>query len=1180
MSLTLILGGSGIGKSTYIEEKIIARSQEEREMHYLFIVPEQFTLQTQRDLIRRHPRGGLLNIEVLSFQRLAWRIFEETGEKPGDVLTETGKSLILRQVASSNRENLPMLGKRMNQKGYVEKVKSILSEFAQYEIHTEQLDDMIDRSRSRPALQYKLRDLRTLMDAFDRYREDRFLTGEEILEKLARCSVSSQLLRSSVLILDGFTGFTPIQNLVLRSLFSICPEICICITIGASENLYGEICDHELFALSKKTIRNLLRMAHEAHITVEDPVYPDGKKSRFENAPALARLERELFREHSSEEKKEPDPDLLAGTDGISEEYEGLTAISLHEDANPSQEAHAAARMIRRMVDSGQIRYREAAVITGSLPDYEFHVRRSFDALHIPYFIDRKVALNTNPCVDFIRSAIEAASDGLSYSSMIRMLRSGFAILTREETDLTETYVLARGIRGKTRWVGTWEKECQTLTPEEILCCDACRQKVMERFIPFLEVFSAGRAKVSEYVHGLHILLEQFDTEQLLAEKTQAFSEDGNTAKALEYGQIWQVIVSLLEETQHLLGKETVTRQEFAQIIEAGFEEAKVGITPPGLDEVHVGDMERTRLDSIRVLFFLGMNDGWIPASSSDSSLVSQMDREFLAMSGFELAPDIRERSYTQRFYLYLCLTKPSRSLWISYSHSAIDGTQRRPSYMIHVLQDLFPGLHVTQDSSLENMPEAAASPDDALLAFAGEIGKAKEQGSASDALLEMLRQYRMLPHTDENSSMQRLLSHAFPNEEAPDTIGAQLAAALYGENPSGSVSRLELFASCAYEHFLQYGLRLAQREIYEVKAADLGTVFHKALDLFFENIRSAAGKGTAFRDHPVFTDDSLRVKMADECLQKSIELWGKGIFDDTARNRSVVRRMSRILQKTVWALLYQIRQGAFEPAVFEAGFNSANAGEAAFIRVGDRNMELRGRIDRIDRCEDTDKVWLKILDYKSGNKAFDLTELYYGLQLQLPVYMNGALAMEKKVSPDKEPLPGALFYYRMKDPLRKDVWSPDDPEKADQTGAKPSAGLPDSKLLRDLRPDGLLCSDPAVVNALDTHFDRTSDAAPMEKKKDGTLSAARSKAVSSQRMRDLCAFAARKSEDLAARIVQGEIQALPCRRKNFIVCDWCSLKEACPWDRHIPGCTSRQIREFPNEDAIWEIIGQQTSKE
>ncbi|MDO5344352.1 MAG: helicase-exonuclease AddAB subunit AddB [Lachnospiraceae bacterium] len=1143
MSFQFILGGSGSGKSYCLYSWVIRQACRHPEKKFLVIVPEQFTMQTQRELVRLHPDGGILNIDVLSFERLAYRVFEETGANQRTVLTETGKNLLLRRVAAQEQEKLRVMKSRLNRPGYLSEIKSMLSELTQYDISAADLEDMIELAQKKPQLQQKLKDLLVLYEGFQEFCRERFITAEEVLDVFCQAADDSALLKNSVLAFDGFTGFTPVQQKALQKLFRLSPDIKVTVTLGEGEEITGRLQEHELFYLSKKTIHTLLRLASEAGVPVLEPIRLSGEKGRFRPDGGIAFLERNLFRYGKRAVWPEgPEP-----------------GIFLSVMKNPASEVRYAARTISRLAKEQGFRYREMAVITGDLACYGNYVRKIFEEYEIPCFLDQTVQILLNPSLEFIRGVFGIVDSGFSYEAVFRLLRSGFAGFAQEETDRLENYVLALGIRGRKRWETEWTERTDRMPMEEPSVCDSFRKRLMETLLPGLEPLEKSSGKLREYAGALYELLVSFRIQEQLKEQEDAFRLQGEPDKAREYAQIYAVIIQLLDEAVELLGDETVSRREFEEILEAGFSEARVGMIPPGIDQVHVGDMERTRLNDIRVLFFLGLNDGWIPAREGRGGIVSELEREFLQQAGVELAPTVRENSYIQRFYLYLDLTKPSQTLYLSYCKSSSDGKAMRPSYFIGVIRRMFPGLNVKDPGETEDPLEQAASLKTGLPYLAESLRRLREEedpGGDGEKLRkarsrteELLRQYlREAEWKDRARELAEAAFFVFGDQ----SLERRTAGDLYGEVLVNSVTRLEQFASCAFAHFAAYGLALNEREEYTVRSVDLGNIFHRALELF--------SRGLERSEYDWFTvPDQVRDALMEQAVQEAVEHYGTNIFFDNARNRYMIERMRRILLRSVWALHEQVKAGRFVPSNFEVSFSAAENLEAVNIALSEREkLRLKGRIDRIDVCEEKDRVYVKVIDYKSGNTSFDLVALYYGLQLQLVVYLNAALELEERLHPGKPVIPAGIFYYRMKDPLTEGSHE-QDPEEINEA------------ILKKLRLDGIVNQDPAVVERLDAGFEKVSLVIPVGRKADGSLTAA-SSAASQQQLQALSEFVQEKLGSLGREILDGKIGVRPYRRKQESACDYCAFADLCGFDGKLPGALYRELQEIPDEE-LWERL-------
>lgn len=1158
MSLQFIFGNSGSGKSHFLYKTIIEESVQHPERNYIVIVPEQFTMQTQKDLVCMHPNKGIMNIDVLSFGRLAHRIFEEVGADRRMVLTETGKNLMVRKVAIEEKEHLKVLGARMNRPGYVSEVKSILSELMQYEVTDDMMQEMLDFTKNRPLLHTKLEDIRHLYGAFQAYQRERFLKPEELLDVLCQVADQSQLLRYSTIAFDGFTGFTPSQMNVLEMLLRLCPKVYVTVTIDAREAFYGEIKEHELFALSKKMIRSVSEAAKRAtgrqcqvpgaagedddreteDTRLEFPIIlGEEALPRFILGGALEHLEQNLFRRKRKVFK------------GNQEE------ISLHVSAVPSAEVHFAARTICRLVREQGYRYHEIAVITGNLSAYDHYVKKIFPMYEVPAFVDQTRHILLNPCLEFVRGALLVAEKDFSQESIFRYLRTGMAGLIPSEIDRLENYVLAAGVRGRRMWEKEWSYCPGKMTMEELEICNGYRERVMTILAPFMEKMQQKEAEVITYAGALYELLEFCQVQQQLKDREVELNQKGAREEAREYAQIYSVLIALLDEMVDLMGKEMVSRQEFSEILDAGFSEARVGIIPPGIDQVQVGDIERSRLAHVKVLFFLGLNDGWVPARGENGGIVSDMEREMLQDCGVELAPSARESSYIQRFYLYQNLTKPQERLYLSWCSGSGDGTAMRPSYLVGTIQKLFPDMVAIQEQEIGTSIDQVTSKKNGILYLTSGF-QALREGREDPAWMELYGMY--LKDEQYKERVKELVRAAFLKGNQ-GRLSYFTSKELYGETMTNSVTRLEQFASCAFAHFAAYGLRLQERELYGVKAADLGTIFHRVMELFSRKIQ---GLGCDWTEIPQEQQQS----MMDECVEKVSDEYGAGMLHGSAREEYTICRLKRIMGRTIWALHEQICAGKFRPVGFEVSFADVGDLEAVHVRFGEKGkLRLQGRIDRIDAASTEDTVYVKIIDYKSGMTQFDPVSLYYGLQLQLVVYLNAALEMERKLHKDKNVVPAGIFYYRMQDPVLEKEEDVSDQEQQE-------------KLLKKLRPDGVVNSDQEVLRLLDQKLNGDSLVIPVGLKKNGELKAA-SSVASTEQFEQLSRFVTRRMAKMGEQMLDGSIEAKPFVDKNGSACDYCEYLNVCGFDRKIPGMCEKRMAEISKSEA-WERIVKEGQEE
>ena len=1180
MSLQFIFGNSGSGKSDFLYDSVLKQAKENKEQQFLIIVPEQFTMQTQRELVERQKQHAIMNVDVLSFARLAYRVFDDLGKQNVVVLEETGKNLVLRKVAEQKKAELKVLGANMNKMGYVGEVKSLISELMQYNIRPDALAEFLEKEPLGEGLRLKMQDVLTMYQGFTEYLKGRYITAEEVLELLYDVAEESKLLCGSVIVLDEFTGFTPIQNRLMEKLLVLAKKVSVSVTMDVREDFYQCRGVHELFAMSKKTVASLLKVAELCKVPVEEPiVLPTGEKRRYAGAPDLYFMEQNLFRPGAgsyrykvSEKAMKSNKNHEKLTDSQLEETPDIRITSLK---NPREELKFAAREIVRLTREQGYRYRDIAVVTGDVQQYGNYVPEIFEQYHIPYFIDQTKNILFHPFIECIRAILEMIEYDFSYESVFRFLRCGLAEkiipqgklssmeleldgetgeksaqckeqtihrLTEQEIDRLENYVLARGIRGASRWSKPWTFVMPDGTLEDMERLNEIREAVYENFKPLLMAFRGKENTVSTQTFELYSLIRRLDMEQLLKERGEFFEKNGNQARAKEYDQIYKIVMDLLDKVTSLLGDETMTIREYSDILDAGFEAAKVGIIPPGNDTVTVGDIERTRLNHIKILFFVGVNDGVVPKAGNQGGIISQFEREKMAEYHLELAPGAREKVFIQKFYLYLNMTKPSERLYVTFCRVNSDGKALRRSYLIGTLLKLFPQLVVEEPSEEETL-EGVLTAESALPFLMEGLNKPVEDEEAWTALLA----WYLSDEGDREKALQ-LFDAAFGVHQ-DDAISKAVTKALYGNTLDNSVTRLEQFAACAFAHYLSYGLRLRERELQQFASVDMGNIYHDVLERFAKGIEMS--EYTWF-DIPQEAQDALLSQSMEDAIA------GSGIGDvfEDARNSYLLKRMETTAKRTIWALMLQVRKGKFVPSGFEVSFSRAERLDAVQFQLGeDEKMRLRGRIDRIDTYETDDKVYVKIIDYKSGNTSFSLLNFYYGLQLQLVVYMNVALELTKKMYKGKDTEPAGIFYYHITDPM------------VDSDGGESEEEIRRS-ILEQLKVGGLVNEDPKIYGAMDTDFTGTSSVIPVALKADGSLKAA-SKTASAYEFGLMSDYVRKKIEHVGKEIFAGNVSVKPYLLGDRSGCDYCPYHTICGFDVRMPGFSYQQFEKFDSSEEI-----------
>ncbi len=1113
MSLQFIFGPSGSGKSYHLYHHIIEESIRHPDRNYIVLVPEQFTMQTQKDLVSMHPRHGIMNIDILSFGRLACRVFEETGGDMLPVLDDEGKNLILRKIAGDYEDELCVLKGNMKKLGYISEVKSVISEFTQYDIGEEELDQVMESIGEDSRLYYKLKDIQVLYRGFTDYLREKYITKEELLDVLSRMVEKSEILKNSTVVLDGFTGFTPVQNRLILELLRHCRKLMVTVTMDEREDPYIYSHPYQLFALSKHMTASLVKLAREHKIELEEPVckYTD-PPYRFRENAALAFLERNLFRYGA----------------GVFEEEQD--SIGIRVARNPREEALSAAGEIRRMVRQEGLRFREIGVIVSDMEVYGDYLKRAFDLYDIPVFMDHKRNILLNSFVEYIRSLLNMAEQNLTYESVFRFLRTDLAGFTRDEVDELENYVLGLGIKGYKRWQEKWVRPLKSMKAEELERLNHLRTALVEKIDPLMFVLKQRQKTVKDITAAVYEFMVQEDLQVRLKRQEEEFQAAGELALAKEYAQVYRIVVELFDKFVELLGDEKTGLLEYCKLLDAGLEEARVGVIPPSPDQVVAGDVERTRLKDIRALFFLGANDTYLPGSLLRTGLLSERDREHFQKEKLALAPGGKERAYIQKFYLYTNLTKPTKTLMVYFSKVSSQGKSIRPSYLIQELRRMYPQISIRDEEEKELVERELTEESGIEYLIRGLHGT----GGMDTVFLELYSWYKRDEKWKEK--VESLLKAGYYRRPM-DGLTQEAARRLYGEDFEDSITRMERFSVCAFAHFLAYGLNLKERQQYEFQALDLGNICHSALERYSKKI---AAKGCGWTE---ISEEEGR-RYIEESVEEAVTDYGSQVLYSSARDEYMIVRMKRMLGRTVWALTMQLKAGDFRPSAFELRF-------------------ANGKIDRIDTCREEEKVYVKIVDYKTGRKAFDIVSLYHGLELQLMVYMDAAIQLEKAENPGKEIVPAGVFYYRIQDPLVD----------------KSKTGGEEELLLKELKPDGIINLKDEVLEHLDHTKSGESLAVPVRYNKNGSL-AKGSKAVTEEEFQLMMRHAARKVEEAHLKILEGRTEAVPYRKGQETGCDYCRYRHVCGFDVKIPGYGYREIGKMSREEALAAMAARDGGKE
>jgi len=1077
MALQLIFGGSGAGKSTFIYQKIIDESIKNPEKNYIIVVPEQYTMAIQKRVVELHPNKGILNIDVVSFQRLAFKVFEEVGGVNFPILDDTGKNLIIRRVLEQNKSKMCYFASNTSNTGFTEQMKSVISELLQYDIDKDKLSRIREDVKGDTVLSYKLEDIELIYNGFKEFIDKSYITSEEILDVLCRVAEKSKKLKNTSIVLDGFTGFTPVQYRLIRILLNITDMLYVTLTADVSEKMSVSKGMENIFFMTKDCIFKLHEICDEEHVEMLEDIKLTNNY-RFKDNKELAFLEANLFRKKRAYYKNE------------------VENISIYSANYPKDEIHFATNEILKLTRLSGLRYADIAIVTSDMESYGKLTANILEQNNIPYFLDYKRHVSSNPLVEFIRAALEIVTKNFSYDAVMRYLRTGMTGLAVDDIDLIDNYIRALGIKGNKRWVNPWTRKFRGRVNEtDLEKLNALREEIISPLVSLKESFKEANGNVHALTLALYSFLVDSDSERKIIElgKDTDYSE--------EFEKVYALVIDLLDKLVELLGTEKVSIAEYVKILDSGFEEIKIGLIPPSNDCVVIGDINRTRLDNVKILFFLGVNDGLVPARSDTRSILSETDRASLEAMDITLSPTSREKAFVQRFYLYLFLTKASSKLYITYANKNTEGKSILPSYMIRTLRKMYPRLEVKYGADIDYN-----------------------------------NFYLTFPKSD----------LSFDDESVIDALAAAKALSLYGKELKGSVTSFEDYERCHYAYFLRYGLKLQEREEYSFEVKDFGTIIHGALEHISTEI---VKRKLSFTN----LTEEQRQELVKKGMEAAIDENAKSLLTDSKRSEYLIKRMTDIVDRSIWTIGKHLATGLFKPDMFEAGFLS----DVDKMPDGVRFL-MNGKIDRVDVCEDEDNLYVRVVDYKSGKQDLDLLSIYYGLKIQLITYLKEAIELEKRHYKKKNYVPAGILYYNVDNPIV-------------EANAKDQDNIDDA-MLEELKMKGVVNDNEHVYNLMEDMTDKTSAISiPLKLKKDGSLAKA-SKVMSTKQLELLSDYTTKENIKKANEIIEGNIEINPYIRGTNTGCDYCPYKSICGFSSDLSKKGFRRLANL-EEKLIWQNI-------
>ncbi len=1123
MSVRIIRGAAGTGKSAMMLNMLKEHAKKGEKA--MLIVPEQFSHIAETQLINA---VGYLspNIQATSFARLAKRLLTESG-RLGLAIDAAGKNMLMSSVLFKKSKDLAVFKGASEKPGFITALLDLISDFKRAQISDSQLIEYSQKEKN-ALLSQKLSELGELYKSYEEALSENFVDNEDNVTKLAQLIREENPLKDFTIYIDSFFRFTANEFDVLGSMLE--NGINVVISVCAPEKINGAA---SIFKPCIDTEQRILKIAKNCGVKILENVYLN-EKHRFSNSAELAHLESQLY-SYPNEVYNEKTKD-----------------ISLFIASNPYNEVVYIATQIRKAVSGGGLRYRDIAIIAGDLDLYSDIIKNVFPAYDIPVFTDTRHELLSHPVMLMLFSVFSMLVGGFRTQDVIAFCKSGYSGLSQNETDRLENYALLGHIERydwldderflkRSRMVFESEKELTDDEKAEAEEMIAIKNKLLLPVIELKQAFSESK-EVRARAEALFIFFEKIGLRDTIENQVIKFKEDGLLQLADEYADVYNILIETLDQLVLCIGDEKIGIERLKIILENGFSQHSVGVIPSACDQVFLGDVSRSLVKNVKLVFLTGVQDGSFPPVAPNEGILTDSERISLNQNGFEVAPDTKKMTFDNQFLVYGAVNISSKEVHISYAVADFNGKGLRPSSFIARIKKLFPYLAINSEL-LDAQPDPEKIVASKQSAYNYLIGRLSDDSESIKELTDVLCE-------DEEyiSQLNRAREYSrFVN--ISQSLTKDNVEALYGKNLKGSISRFEKFSSCPFAYFVQFGLKAKERKLLEIDTPDIGWLLHLIVDEFSKYMQK--------------NDESYKQITRQKCEQIVDELVNKitsNMFIENLYSKNklavLIKRLKQMVMKSVWVICEHVKRGEFEPCGFEVAFDENGEMPPVVIKLPTgETITLAGRIDRIDKYSDGTDLYIRIIDYKSGNKEFSLNDIFNKLSLQLAVYLTAVCDGGEQLL-GQAPKPAGMFYFRLNDPLVKTMEISE--EKLSE------------EIIKKYKMSGLVLSDSDVIKAMDRGISGFSKIIPVRINKDGKIIESSSKCASLSQMEKLQQYMKRTVAEIGREILKGNTDISPCISGKQSACTYCKFKSVCGFDS-----AHNKIRFVKNlsDEEIWSKI-------
>lgn len=1107
MGLRIVYGKSGTGKSQYVFDEVAEKLEDNK---IYIITPEQFSFTAEKKLMETIKQNAVINAEVLTFERMAYRVINETGGAIQINLSKCGKAMLLYDVLNKYKKELTFLGKSNEN---VALIARSLTELKKHNVTVDNLKQEMEKTQD-TYLKLKLQDIVTVYEKFQEIIEGQYIDENDILTILKEKLDQTKQFKNALIYIDEFSGFTSQEYAILLKLLQMAKQVTITLATDSLQETLNP--DTDIFYANKQTASRVLQLAKDNTIPIEDTICLE-KQKRFQNRE-LIHIEENLYALPYTQYKEE------------------VRNIQLLLANNQYTEIENVAKQIVYLVRDKHYHYRDISVITKNIATYSSLVKAIFHSYAIPVFIDEKKDLSQNLIVKYVIAILDIFSKNWSYESVFHYLKTGLVEIEQEDMYQIENYCIRWGIKGNKWYKQDWNYGVvNEEDKKQVQWFNTIRKEIVTPLLELKQKIQQNRT-VEEITKVLYEFLIEQQIDSKLEEKIQDLEELGYIEIANEYRSSFQVVMEILDEMVLIFPKKEITFEKYIELLKIGLKNSGLGKIPATQDQVIVGDVDRSRSHKVKAIFIIGLNDGSFPSVNKEEGFLNDKDRSSLKEQGIELAKGTVERLYEDNYNIYKAFTTAEEKLFLSYASSDIEGKALRPSILIARLKKMFPKLQEQTDRQQEeNLILTKETTFEKLI----EQLRCLEEGKKIDDIWFTIYQYYKKEPIWKYRLEKSLLGVSYTN--IPEKIEKDAIEKLYGTVLHTTISRLEQYRSCPFSFYLKYGLKLKEKPTFQLQSLDTGSFMHDVIDEFFTKMRIHQRKPKEMNKEEI-------KEIVEEIIQEKLNLPRNYIFISSPKFKVLTNRLKKVLVQAIYYIIQGLKNTDFEVTGNEIEFKAGSEYKPIRIELEDgKAVEITGKIDRIDIAQNAEGKFVRIIDYKSSIKNIDLNEVMAGLQIQLLTYLDAVCQVQ-------EVMPAGVLYFSLIDPIIKSNKSMTEEEIEEE-------------IKKRFKMNGMILADVTVVKMMDKSLEKgSSSVIPAYIDKEGNLSKSKSNVATKEQFVLLQNYVKKTMQEIAKEILNGQIDLKPYYniKSKKTPCEYCAYKAICQFN---PGFCGNNYQYIGNLD-------------